>query len=232
LAVTVIALPPVVLTVAAAANVSADRLSPRHLIFTLPLWVALVAVGLARVAQSVPRKAGLALPVAAVVAAALVPSAVSDPRTQSTGEQHRLEPAATWLRQHVSSGDVLYPYSALFLAALPDAADARSYSREPVALKRALARTEDVRNVWVSLPLPEGIAPETVRDLRRAGIDTHDFGSWLVLRDRGPFQSGRVALVSAARMLQRAGPAIAGTPLAHSYLLQLRGAACRALNGC
>ena len=231
LAVIVIAMPPVVLTVAAAANVSADRLAPRHLIFTLPAWLALVAVGLARVGQ-IPRKARLVLPIAAVVAAALAPPAVSEPRTQSTGEQQSLEPAATWLRQRVTPGDALYPYSALFLAALPDTADARGYSREPVALKRALARTGDLRNVWVSLPLPDGIAPETVRGLRRAGIDTHDFNSWLVLRDRGLFRSGREALGSAARMLERAGPVLAGTPLAHSYLLQLRGTACRALNSC
>jgi hypothetical protein len=86
--------------------------------------------------------------------------------------------------------------------------------------------------VFVSLPLPEGIAPTAIDELRRSGVDAHELGSWLVLRDRGPFQSGREAMASTARMLRRTGPLIAGTPVAHAYLLQLRGTACRALHGC
>ena len=40
-----IAVPPVVLAVASAAGIASDRLAPRHLIFMLPLWIALVAIG-------------------------------------------------------------------------------------------------------------------------------------------------------------------------------------------
>jgi len=226
-----IVVPPLLLAVGAAAGATADRLGPRHLIFTLPLWIGLIAVGVARIALNVPPRARLAVPIAVVVAAVLAPSAVSDPRTISTGEQDALKPAAAWLSAHVSPGDVLYPYSPVSLAALPEAAAARSYSREPVALERMLQRTGEVGSVFVSLPLPGGIAPAIVQALRRSGVDAHELGSWLILRDRGPFRSGREALASTARMLQEAGPPIAGTPVAHAYLLQLRGTACRTLSG-
>jgi hypothetical protein len=224
--------PPAALVVGTAMGATADRLGPRHLIFTLPLWVGLVAVGTARTALNVPERARLALPVALILAALLAPSAVSDPRTISTGEHDAVEAGASWLSAHVSPGDVLYPYSPLFLAALPAAADARSFPREPVALERALARTSEIGNVFVSLPLPDGIAPASVDDLRRVGVDAHELGSWLVLRARGPFSSGHEAMDRTARMLQDAGPLIAGTPVAHAYLLQLRGTACGALHGC
>jgi mannosyltransferase len=232
LAVLAIVLPPLVLAIGGAAGATADRLSPRHLIFTLPLWIGLVSVGVARIAATAPAKARLALPLAIVAAAVLAPSAVSDPRTIPTGEQDAVKAAAVWLSARVSPGDVLYPYSPPFLAALPEAADARAFSREPVALERALARTGRVGNVFVSLPLPKGIAPTAIDELKRSGVDAHELGSWLVLRDRGPFQSGRAAMASTARMLRRTGSLIARTPVAHAYLLQLHGTACRALHGC
>jgi len=89
-----------------------------------------------------------------------------------------------------------------------------------------------VGSVFVSLPLPEGIAQTSVENLRNSGIDAHALGSWLVLRDRGPFPDGQEALGSTVRMLQQAGPLIAGAPSTRAYLLQLRGTACRALRGC
>ena len=230
--VSAIGLPPVALAIGAAAGATADRLGPRHLIFVLPLWIALVAVGVARIAARTPARVHLALPVAVVLAAVLAPAAVSDPRTIQTGETDAVKPAATWLSAHVSQRDGLYPYSPPFLAALPEAADARTFPREPVALERALGRTGQVGSVFVSLPLPGGIAPDALVELRRSGVDAHELGSWLILRDRGPFQNGSDALASTARMLEKAGPLLAGTPVAHAYLLQLRGTACRALHGC
>jgi hypothetical protein len=227
-----IVLPPLALATGAAAGVTADRLGPRHLIFVLPLWVALLAVGVVRIAARAPARAHLALPLAVVIAAVLAPSAVSDPRTIHTGETDEVKPAAAWLSAHVSPGDALYPYSPPFLAALPEAAVARTYPREPVALERTLGRSGQVGSVFVSLPLPERIAPAAVAELRRSGVDARELGSWLILRDRGPFPNGREAMASTARMLQQTGPLIAGTPVAHAYLLQLRGTACRALHGC
>jgi hypothetical protein len=205
---------------------------PRHLIFTLPLWTALAAIGVTRLAATVPGRAGLLAPVAAIAAAALAPAAVSDPRTIATGGQEAVRAPATWLRAQLRPGDVLYPYSPVFLAALPAAASARGYPREPVALERALARTSRVGTVFVSLPPSTGISSATVERLRATGVDAVAFPRWLILRVEGPFEDRREALRSAADTLGRAGPLLAQTPRTHAFVLQLRGAACEALGGC
>jgi hypothetical protein len=227
-----ILVPPALLGIAAAIGATSDRLGPRHLIFTLPLWVAFAAVGVTRIAAALPGRCGLAVPVVVVAAAALAPTAVSDPRTITTGEQEAVRAPAAWLRAHVSHGDVLYPYSPVFLAALPTTSAARGYPREPVALARALERTREVGSVFVSLPLPSGISTGAVGRLRRTGFDAVVFPRWLLLRDPGPFHDGRAAMTSTADMLRRTVPALGHTPRARAFVLQLRSAACSALNAC
>ena len=49
LAAVTIIVPPLALAIASAAGLTTDRLGPRHLIFMLPLWIALVATGASRV---------------------------------------------------------------------------------------------------------------------------------------------------------------------------------------
>ncbi|HSC73370.1 MAG TPA: glycosyltransferase family 39 protein [Gaiellaceae bacterium] len=117
-----------------------DKLSPRHLIFVLPVWTTFVATGLSRMPL---RPAAVA---AALGIALLAPAAVADPRT-STAD---VTAAATWVRTHVRTGDALYPYSPVFLAALPRTALA--LPREPVALERILRRTHAVRRTLVAIP--------------------------------------------------------------------------------
>jgi hypothetical protein len=227
-----ILVPPALLGIGAEIGATTDRLGPRHLIFTMPLWVALVAVGVTRLAAAVPGRAGLAVPVLAVAAAVVAPTAVSEPRTIATGAQEAVQAPAAWLRAHVSRGDILYPYSPVFLAALPTTSAAVGYPREPVALARALGRTGNVGTVFVSLPLPSGIGTAAVHTLRRTGVDAVAFPRWLVLRDPGPFRDGRAAMTSTADMLRRTVRVLAHTPRARPFLLQLRGAACEALDGC
>lgn len=225
-----LAAPPAALAVASATGSVTDRLAPRHLIFVLPLWIALVAVGVARLAAWLPSRARL-LPVVGVLAAALLaPSAVSEPRTIATGEPSAVAAPAAWLRGHIGAGDVLYPYSPVFLAALPAVEHARGYSREPVALARAAHRTGGVPAVFVSLPLRRPIAPRALAQLRRAGVLTHPFPAWLIVEARGPFPEGRDALAAAASTLGRAAPALArSAPLTAAFLQQLHAAACDAL---
>jgi NADH:ubiquinone oxidoreductase subunit K len=225
-----LAVPPVALAVARATDSVSDRLGPRHLIFMLPLWIALVAIGVAWLAERLPTRARLA-PVVAVAAAALIaPTAVAEPRTIATGDAGAVAAPAAWLSRHVEPGDVLYPYSPVFFAALPNAAHARGYSREPVALARAAHRTHEVPSVFVSLPLREPLGEATVADLRRARVGAHVFPSWLILEVQGPFRNGRDALAAAASVLGRASPALAPhAPTANAFLQQLYGAACEAL---
>ena len=129
--------PPVALAAA-----GSDKLSPRHLIFLLPVWATFVAAGVSRLPLRVPLAA-------AVLAAALIaPAAVADPRTSTSDPAD----ATAWVRAHVRAGDALYPYSAVFVGALPRAAVAEALPREPVALARILGRTPPTRRTLVALP--------------------------------------------------------------------------------
>jgi Dolichyl-phosphate-mannose-protein mannosyltransferase len=220
-----IAVPPVALAVASAAGIAGDRLGPRHLIFMLPLWIALVATGATYVGALLPAKPRVAVLAAIVAGATLVPSAVSDPRTIPTGTERAVAAPAAWLATQLGPGEVLYPYSPVFLAALPVAKEARAYSREPVALARAVKRTGATRAVFMSIPLREHANGDA---LRRAGVRFRAFPSWLILVSRGPFANGTAALRSAAELLRIATPLVT-EPIAHAYAEQIRGTACAAL---
>jgi len=225
LALLAVAVPPPALALLSALEVGSDRLSPRHLIFLLPLWIMLVAVGAARAAACLPFAARVAALVAVVAAAVLAPSAVSEPRTIPTGTERAVSAPSAWLAERITPGDVLYPYSPLFLATLPVAKEARGYSREPVALARAARRTHTVPAVFMSIPLRE---PVDSAALRGRGLRFRAFPSWLVLEARGPFVDGTEAIASAARTLQTTEPALREDG-ARAYLEQILGAACAAL---
>jgi mannosyltransferase len=175
-AVLTLAVPPSALHLAGIS----DRLSPRHFMFMLPVWIALVATGLSWLTGTRIRLAAFT---AVAIAAALAPSAVSDPRTVPTGKERAVAAPAAWLRDRLSPGDVLYAYSPVFLASFPEAAQAIGYPREPVALARVAQRTRNVPAVFVALP---------VRD------------SWLILEGRGPFRDGPGVLRAAVQLLRHA----------------------------
>jgi hypothetical protein len=220
-----VVLPPAVLAIASAAGAASDRLAPRHLIFMLPLWIALVATGASRIGALLPEKMRAAAFAAIVAAAALAPTAVSEPRNIPTGAERVVAAPAAWLTTQLEPGDVLYPYSPVFLAALPAAKQARAYSREPVALARAVKRTGATRAVFMSIPLRE---PVNRNALRRAGVQFRVFPSWLILESRGPFANGTAALEAAVELLRTATPLVT-EPKARAYLEQLDGTACIAL---
>ena len=191
----------------------------------LPVWIALVAIGATQLGARCRRKH------------ASLPSPRSSPpqrspRTRSRSharfrrERKRAVAApAAWLATQLGRGDVLYPYSPVFFAALPAAKEARAYSREPVALARAVKRTGATQTVFISIPLREPLNGEA---LRRAGVRFQAFPSWLILESRGPFANGTAALESAAKLLKTATP-IVTEPNAHAYAEQIRGTACDAL---
>jgi hypothetical protein len=172
----VLAAPPIVLV-----GFTGDKLSPRHLIFVLPVWTTLVAAGLSRLPLRVAATA------AALAVAVLAPPAVGDPRTSSSDPAA----AAAWVRQHVRPGDALYPYSPVFLAALPRASVALALPREPVALARMLGRTNGIRRTLVAVPHGR---------------------SWSILAVSGPF-------TNVPRALARLAPGLHG--LARAAVLQL-----------
>jgi hypothetical protein len=221
-----LAVPPCVLAIASAADVASDRLAPRHLIFMLPLWIGLVATGATSIGARFPWQGRTALFAAVMVAAAFAPSAVSEPRTIPSGAPEAVAAPAAWLATALAPGDVLYPYSPVFLAALPEAREARAYAREPVALARAAARTGVVPSIFVSIPVKGPVAPGAFRN--HGVIRVHLFSSWLIAESRGPFADGTAALQAAAALLQEVSPLVV-TAGAHPYTEQLRATACAAL---
>jgi mannosyltransferase len=152
-----IAAPPLALAV-----IGSDKLSPRHLIFLLPVWTTFVAAGLSR------PPARLGVTAVAIAAAVLAPTAVADPRTSSSDTTQ----ASAWVHEHVRPGDALYPYSPVFLAALPQVSAAQALPREPVALARILRRT-NISRTLVAIP---------------------DGRSWKVIAVPGPFANVPQAL--------------------------------------
>jgi Dolichyl-phosphate-mannose-protein mannosyltransferase len=180
-------LPPLLATLAHTGR--APDLSPRHLIFALPFWAAFVGAAVARIPFGV-------LAVAAVAAlAAISPPGIHDPRsityTAALGSEERVAAPARYLKRHVRDGDVLYPYSSVFLAALPEAGRAHGLPRGQVQSLVAAAKRIDypVRELFVAIPSGDefpfgnfGVIGEQV------------FPSWILVRRLGPFPN-EVALL-------------------------------------
>jgi Dolichyl-phosphate-mannose-protein mannosyltransferase len=107
---------------------TAPDLSPRHLFYGLPLWAAAIGVGAARV--SAPLGRGLAAVACAAIALVAVVSPASslrDPRELAFGTTEI--DAETGIR--AGAGDLLVPYSTVFLAALPGVEDAVALPHAP-----------------------------------------------------------------------------------------------------
>lgn len=202
LAVVSLAAPPLLATLVRTGR--APDLSPRHLAYALPLVAAFVGIAVARAARGAPRPVQ-ALAVAGVATAAfLSPAGIPDPRsityTAALGGADAVAEPASWLRMRVEEGDVLYPYSSVFLAALPEAGKARGLPRgQAQSLLAAVDSLEyPVRAVWVAVPTgTTEFSP--VPGGRR-------FESWLLVRRGGPFANGASVLRAVSQALAAAEP--------------------------
>jgi hypothetical protein len=186
---TTLVLPPLLSTLVHTGR--APDLSPRHLIFVLPFWAAFVGAAVARIPFSVPAVAAVA------VVAAISPHGIHDPRsityTAKLGSEEALAAPASYLKAHVGEGDVLYPYSSVFLAALPEAGEAHGLPRgQAQSLLAAVARLDyPVRQLFVAIP--SGTA-------NFANVDRRD--PWIIVRRGGPFPDA-VALLQATDAVLR-----------------------------
>jgi hypothetical protein len=175
------ALPPL-LSVAVRTGRAPD-LSPRHLVFALPFFAAFVGVTVARV----PRLAVLPALAAVAALAAVSPPGIHDPRsityTAALGSESAVAAPAHYLRARVGERDVLYPYSSVFLAALPEAGRAHGLPRaQTQSLLAALGRLDyPVRQIFVAVP--RGTADFGSVEV----VGQAPFESWLLVRRVGPF---------------------------------------------
>jgi hypothetical protein len=218
-------LPPVLLMV-----VSSGRepgLSPRHLMYALPLVAALIgaAVAWALRRRGTAVRAG-ALAVLAAVALLAPLGGIRDPRNWhndvlaggpadvALGSEERLAAPGAWLAATLQEGDVLYPYSAVFLAGLPATGEAHTlpYSQRTLIL-RSLERIETpVGRIVVSVPV--GSASLDLAGLEeRLGsrFEARPFGGWLLLEGKGPFADDRIVLVAIYHALAAARDSVASS---------------------
>jgi 4-amino-4-deoxy-L-arabinose transferase-like glycosyltransferase len=206
--------PPILLVVATTETDPA--LSPRHLVFLLPLWAALVGVAVAMLGERGVLISGAALIVLAALAVVAPPGGVSDPRDRpniilgggprdvALGGDRVVAPAE-FVRRRARQGDVLFPYSPLFLAALPEAARATTLPPvEASVIRRAIDRVpREPGALFVAVPSDYFIDGRRVSKALGPGVDVRAYpGGWLVIRVGGPFSSPRTVLSEAAHVLE------------------------------
>jgi hypothetical protein len=184
----------------------APDLSPRHLVYALPLYAVLVGVAVSRV----PRPFGWLAVAGVGVAAALGSAGIPDPRsityTAALGSEEALAEPAARLREEIRPDDVLYPYASVYLAALPEAGEAHGLPRgQSQSLLAALDRVDyPVGAVFVAVPTGRTLVRREELGIR----DARFFRSWLLVRSPGPFADRDAVLAAAARVLARVRPAL------------------------
>jgi hypothetical protein len=207
---------PPLLALVASRGGDAPDLSPRHLAFALPLWAALAGAGGAWLAA---RRRGLAPVVAAGVVALvlLAPQATRDPRSLTfaapLGGPARTAAPVAWLRARVGSGDVLFPYSSVFLAALPETGAALALPRaEPGPVADTLRRVAlPVRRIFVSVPLgPSRVDTATLGRALGPRASVRAFDGWLLVEAEGPFAQRAEVLARLRRIVGAVEPALRG----------------------
>jgi hypothetical protein len=184
----------------------APDLSPRHLIYALPLYAVLVGAAVSRM----PRPLGWLAVAGVGVAATLGSAGIPDPRsityTAALGSEEAVAEPAARLRTEIRAVDVLYPYSSVYLASLPEAGEAHGLPRgQSQSLLAALDRLDyPVGAVFVAVPTGSTLVAREEVGLR----DARFYRSWLIVRSPGPFDSRDAVLQAAARVLARVRPAL------------------------
>jgi hypothetical protein len=188
----------------------APDLSPRHLIYALAVWAALVGVAVERGSRALGPP-GQVLAVGGVaLLAAFSTGGIVDPRevtyTAALGGEEAVAEPAAWLDRTVADGDALYPYSSVFLAAVPDVGRATALPRaQSQSLLAAVAGLDyPVGSVVVAVPTGTAqVAPV-------AG--GRQFERWLLIRRRGPFDRPVEVLEAVAEALRDAEAAVSDPP--------------------
>lgn len=244
-----LALPPLLLM--SLRTESAPELSPRHMIYALPLLAAFVGVAVAEAARRLPVPAGAALAALAVAGLLASPAGgVADPRDRAllilgggdretaVGAWPQLVPVRDWLDDVVGPGDVLVPHAAAYLAAIGTTGSALALPTvEPVLVRKA------IRHARVPIPQVVVVAPVATARVDVAGLagllppgsEARLLGPWLAARVPGPFATRADALVAAGVALaamERTAVLGPGGPYAASalpyYLESNRFAVCEA----
>jgi hypothetical protein len=226
-----------------------ENLSPRHLMFALPIWAVLMGVAVSWVTKAAAspafRGACLAVVVAVLVAAPTgglfdpreLPAAFTlggGPAAVAPGTRKALEQPGEWLRTNVAAGDLLFPYSAAYLAALSRTRLAVALPRaEPGLLIRTLASASPAGDLYVAVPFASNNAEAgSIQALLGDGYAVRQFDRWLLIAARGPFPRPAESLAAAYRMLRATEASIDETVFRRigGYLRQTSAIVCISLH--
>lgn len=201
-------------------------LSPRHIVYVLPLAAALIGVAVAAaVRRRGPLVAAGAVALAGILLAVAPFGGIRDPRDWKNdvlgggppesalgAEEHVAAPAA-WLNDSVGPGDVLYPYSAVYWAGLPATGEANvlPYSQRELILRAAERIEPPVDRVVVSVPVGDAqVDADRLEQELGTGFAVHRFGGWLLVEGTGPYPDERVVLLAVSHALRSSRQAITG----------------------
>jgi hypothetical protein len=215
-------LPPVLLLLGRSG--SEPGLSPRHLVYVVPLVGALIGAAVARAVQGRGELVSAGAVVLTGVLLVVAPfGGIRDPRDwqndvlgggppeTALGSEERVAAPAAWLNDTIEEGDVLYPYSAVYWAGLPATGDAEvlPYSQGELIL-RAVDRIEPpVERVVVSVPLGDGsLDRERLEELLGDGFTVHDFGGWVFVEGTGRYEDELDVLLVITHALRSARDSI------------------------
>ena len=215
-------LPPILLVLVRSG--SEPGLSPRHIVYVVPLAAALIGVTVSRAVRGRPSWVAVAAVGAVGVLLALAPfGGIRDPRDwqndvlgggppeRALGAEKRIAAPAAWLNDTVGAGDVLYPYSAVYWAGLPATGEANvlPYSQRELILRAAERIEPPVGRVVVSVPLGDAqLDREQLEEALGAGYAVHEFDGWLLVEAAGPFQGERDVLLAVSHALRSSRGAI------------------------
>jgi len=135
------------------------------------------------------------------------------PATTATGSELRLAASARWLEENIEPGDVVFPYSVVYFAALGagDEASVLPYSQRTLVLRAAERIHTPVPRVIVAVPLGSvRLDVQGLREALGAGFEAHPFGAWLLIEGTGPYSDKRDALAAVSHALYSARDAVYG----------------------
>lgn len=209
---------------------SGVALSTRHLIFGLPLWAALIGIGTAHGLRRAPRAAPLVV-VGLAALAILAPSGTGDPRIFRDSTPSALVGPSRWVEERAGEGDVFYPYSQVYLAALPAAREALPVPANAFTPKVLRHAELPVGALFVAVESSGARVDEaTLRGSLDPSFEFRRFRHWLLIRAEGPFMDERDVLMAAERAALAARDAMTNVPARLERLLSgTVGAPCTTL---
>ncbi len=193
---------PILMVLARSDDELIHKLSPRHLMFGLPIWAALVGVGIARLVQNLPRLAIVAAVVAVGVAGTFAPAGLTDPRSDPDQTEAVLAAPADWVRDRVEPGDVLLFYSPVYLEALDETEHALAIPRSGKPLKMVQRADFPVTGLMVALPLKGTTIDADAVEASLPGAEAGVFPGWVVVSVPGPYADENEVLIGGAATLQ------------------------------